>query len=154
MQAAKINFRLNDVHNIVDLCHTSEVYVGNDRFPLADVTVANILPGMKNSLTLLIFSICLICCNLFVVGALTRLVVPLWGLTKPGGTLCLSGMRPSDLAAVRAKFLPFISTDGEDTQITSSDLFGDWIRWTVKTKVLSKEEKSKLIHSLAELSVE
>jgi ribosomal protein L11 methyltransferase len=44
LQAAKVNFKLNHMLDQVDLCHSAEVYVGNDRFPSADITVANILP--------------------------------------------------------------------------------------------------------------
>ena len=85
LQAAEHNLQINSVRERCDLCHILEIYMGNDRFPPADVTIANILPG-----------------------ALIRLVVPLWGLTKPGGLICLSGMRPDEFWAVREKFLPFV----------------------------------------------
>ena len=43
--AATKNALLNGVAEKIDITHTRYVYVGEDRFPLADITVANILPG-------------------------------------------------------------------------------------------------------------
>ena len=43
--AAIKNTLLNGVAEKIDVTHTRYVYVGEDRFPLADITVANILPG-------------------------------------------------------------------------------------------------------------
>lgn len=59
-------------------------------------------------------------------GALTRLIVPICFLTKPGGQLCLSGMRPNDLKSVRSKFLPFVDITTEKTDIESHDQFGKY----------------------------
>lgn len=42
--AAEINGRVNGVSDILDVVHTRSVYVGEDRFPISEVTVANILP--------------------------------------------------------------------------------------------------------------
>jgi Ribosomal protein L11 methyltransferase (PrmA) len=42
--AAEINGRVNGVSDVIDVVHTRSVYVGEDRFPVSDVTVANILP--------------------------------------------------------------------------------------------------------------
>lgn len=42
--AAAINGRINGVSDILDVVHTRSVYVGEERFPISDVTVANILP--------------------------------------------------------------------------------------------------------------
>lgn len=131
LQAAKNNFEINDELNNVDIAHTSEVWVGNDRFPKCDFTVANILPG-----------------------ALTRLVVPLWDLTKPGGSLCLSGMRPKDLSSVRSAFLPFVDVNSEMTEILNHEQFGDWIRWTVRTKQLTQEERKSALNSMTEQAME
>lgn len=78
IETAMENASLNQVDEIVDVIHTARIYIGNDNVPQSDITVANILPG-----------------------ALTRLAGTLWGLTKPGGYLCLSGVRPEQLPAVR-----------------------------------------------------
>ena len=45
--AATKNALLNGVAEKIDITHTRYVYVGEDRFPLADITVANILPGTR-----------------------------------------------------------------------------------------------------------
>ena len=42
--AAEINGRINGVSDVLDVVHTRSVYVGEERFPISDVTVANILP--------------------------------------------------------------------------------------------------------------
>ena len=42
--AAEINGRINGVSDVMDVVHTRSVYVGEDRFPVSEVTVANILP--------------------------------------------------------------------------------------------------------------
>lgn len=42
--AAEINGRVNGVSDVLDVVHTRSVYVGEDRFPVSEVTVANILP--------------------------------------------------------------------------------------------------------------
>jgi ribosomal protein L11 methyltransferase len=42
--AAEMNGKINGVSDILDVVHTRSVYVGEDRFPISDVTVANILP--------------------------------------------------------------------------------------------------------------
>lgn len=78
LTATHKNAKLNAVDHIVKAIHTKTVYIGDDSFPEADVTVANILPG-----------------------PLSRLVAPLWMLTKPGGQLCLSGLRPHELPAMQ-----------------------------------------------------
>ena len=131
IQAARNNFEINSCAEFVDLCHTSEVWTGNDRFPKSDITVANILPG-----------------------ALTRLVVPLWSFTKEGASICLSGMRPKDLEAVRERFVPFVELSSEGMQESSHPQFGQWIRWTVKTKKLTREEKTNAYAMMTELSME
>lgn len=76
--AAKNNAIYNQVEGSIDIVHTKSVYIGDNSLPLADFTVANILPG-----------------------PLSRLVAPLWLLTKPDGYLCLSGMRPHELPGIR-----------------------------------------------------
>lgn len=44
LRAAEQNAQLNGVGDILDVVHTKHVYMGEDRFPICDVTVANILP--------------------------------------------------------------------------------------------------------------
>lgn len=44
LRAAEQNAVLNGVGDILDVVHTKYVYVGEDRFPICDITVANILP--------------------------------------------------------------------------------------------------------------
>jgi ribosomal protein L11 methylase PrmA len=78
LEAAQKNAGINHVKDSIQIVHTKSVYIGDNSFPLADITVANILPG-----------------------PLSRLVAPLWLLTKPGGRLCLSGMRPHELPGIR-----------------------------------------------------
>ena len=78
LSAAITNAKLNNVSNILEIIHTKTVYIGDNSHALADVTVANILPG-----------------------PLSRLVAPLWMLTKPGGYICLSGLRPAELPGIR-----------------------------------------------------
>ena len=61
--AAEMNGRINGVSEILDVVHTRSVYVGEDRFPISEVTVANILPVSltpKNVHILLIFCLCLV----------------------------------------------------------------------------------------------
>ena len=60
LTAARYNAQYNNVQDAIDVIHTKSVYIGDNSLPLADVTVANILPG-----------------------PLSRLVAPLWLLTKP-----------------------------------------------------------------------
>jgi ribosomal protein L11 methylase PrmA len=76
--SAATNVALNNVTNVVEVIHTARIYIGNEDLPIFDVTIANILPG-----------------------ALARIVFPIWGLTKPGGTICLSGLRPNQLEDIR-----------------------------------------------------
>lgn len=44
LRAATTNAKLNQCDDVIDVVHTKLVYVGDDRFPQCDVTVANILP--------------------------------------------------------------------------------------------------------------
>mmetsp|Transcript_18442 Transcript_18442/g.25275 ORF Transcript_18442/g.25275 Transcript_18442/m.25275 type:complete len:272 (-) Transcript_18442:14-829(-) len=131
IRAATNNARLNNVEKIVDVIHTKSVYIGDDSFPEADVTIANILPG-----------------------PLSRLVAPIWMLTKPGGLVCLSGMRPEELSAIRRIYEPYMNMQTEETQLDSHDLYGDWVRWSVRTKIMSSAERKQEIQKLSMLSVE
>jgi ribosomal protein L11 methylase PrmA len=72
--AARKNSIINGVQDIMDVVHTRIVYVGEIRFPVSDITVANILPG-----------------------PLSMLAATLWSFTKPGGLLCLSGIKPYEI---------------------------------------------------------
>ena len=57
LKAAEQNAILNNVQDILDVVHTKYVYVGEDRFPICDVTVANILPVCMYSVSLLYSSL-------------------------------------------------------------------------------------------------
>lgn len=56
LEAAAKNARLNGVDAALDIAHTRYVYVGEDRFPVSDVTVANILPGALSMLAATLWS--------------------------------------------------------------------------------------------------
>lgn len=127
LEAAHDNCKYNKVDHVTELIHTREVYLGDNRFDPADVTVANILPG-----------------------PLIRLVAPLYFLTKPGGTLCLSGMRPTELPAIRRAYEPYVEMNSENIDTASHTTFGDWVRWTVTTKVLTEVERLSLQRRLTE----
>ena len=47
IRASRQNGLLNSIDDIFEVVHTREVYVGMTRFPLADITVANILPVLR-----------------------------------------------------------------------------------------------------------
>ena len=81
--SARNNVLLNKVEDIVKIMHTREIYIDNtDSLPKFDITVANILPG-----------------------PLYRLVAPICLLTKPGGFICISGLRSHELPAIRRYYL-------------------------------------------------
>lgn len=132
LRAAANNAVLNGFDDgRMDVVHTRHVYIGEKRFPLADVTVANILPG-----------------------PLSRLVAPLWGLSKPGALLCLSGMRPAELAAIRSIYVPFVDLSTEQVRRATHPDFGEWVAWSVRFKVMSETEKRQARDSLTELAME
>lgn len=79
--AANNNIELNGLSDKIDVTHTRFIYLGEDSLPSFDVTVANILAG-----------------------PLGRLAPILSLLTKPGGTMCLSGLRPNQLADIKRYF--------------------------------------------------
>jgi ribosomal protein L11 methylase PrmA len=129
--ACETNARINGCAHAIDSVHTRMVYLGEERFPQADVTVANILPG-----------------------PLTRLVAPIVGFTRPGGWLCLSGMRPGELAAVRAVYAPYI--DAETEQVCTADhiAFGQWVSWRARMRVLSQREMAAMVSRLSTTAME
>lgn len=133
LRAAKRNAELNGYSSPgdIDVIHTKHIYIGDDSFPLSDVTVANILPG-----------------------PLSRLVAPLWGLSKPGAQLCLSGMRPHELPAIRRLYEPFVDTETERVTELAHETFGPWVAWRVKFKTMSSEERREARNRLTELSME
>ena len=45
-------------------------------------------------------------------GALSMLAGTLWSFTKPGGMLCISGLRPHELPAIQRIYAPFVDRDG------------------------------------------
>eukprot|EP01031_Cornospumella_fuschlensis_P026800 gene26800-32381_t len=99
--AARRNVEINQVGSKVEVIHTKSVYIGDDSFPTADITVANILPG-----------------------PLSRLVAPLWFMTKPGGWLCLSGMRPHELPGIKRIYEPYVDVSSEVIEQQSHSQFG------------------------------
>lgn len=78
IESATKNVLLNNLEDTIDIVHTGRMYIGNDDVKLSDITIANILPG-----------------------ALNRLSSLLWGVTKPGGIICLCGMRPHQLLDIK-----------------------------------------------------
>jgi ribosomal protein L11 methylase PrmA len=70
IKAAEKNVDINGYSDVIKVTHTKYIYLGSGEgtSSISDVTCANILPG-----------------------ALSRLAPTLWGLTKPGGSLMLSG---------------------------------------------------------------
>jgi|MDTE01.2.fsa_nt_gb ribosomal protein L11 methylase PrmA len=129
--AAQTNTKINRISDHVDVTHTRYVHFGEDRFPPADVTVANILPG-----------------------PLTRLVAPIIGLTKPGGLVCLSGMRPEELDSVRSFYEPYLDEGSEKTTMMESEVFGEWVAFSFRVKLQSEEERSATIARLSSLAME
>ena len=133
LEASIANCAINGVSEIVECVHTREIYIGEPRFAdaIADVTVANILPG-----------------------PLTRLVSPLWGFTKSGGRFCLSGMRPEELAAVRELYLELIDPSSEETYSASHDAFGEWVAWSAQFRAMNSEERWHMQRKLSDLATE
>mmetsp|Transcript_36116 Transcript_36116/g.34169 ORF Transcript_36116/g.34169 Transcript_36116/m.34169 type:complete len:279 (+) Transcript_36116:139-975(+) len=129
--AARKNSIINGVEGILDVVHTRIVYVGEERFPVSDITIANILPG-----------------------PLSMLSATLWSFTKPGGLMCLSGMRPHELPAIRKIYTPFVDLSTEEIHSESHDIYGDWVSWSVRTKVVSQEEKSRITNLLTEAAMD
>lgn len=131
LEVAKCNCFLNDVDSIVDIMHTKDFYVGDEDIPLFDLTIANIFAG-----------------------PLTRLVGPICGQTKPGGFICLSGMRPHELAAVKRFYDPFVILDTETVAVATHPVYGEWVRWTVKIRNMSKVEKINAMNSLMDAGLQ
>ena len=131
LRAAETNVKLNCLSDKIDVTHTRYVYVGEDRFPVADITVANILPG-----------------------PLTRLVSPLLSFSRPGGIVCLSGMRPEELPSVREHYLPYIDIASESIATADSATFGEWVAWSFKFKALGKEDRALAIERLSSIAME
>lgn len=101
LRAAAQNALLNGVDDKIEVVHTKTIYLGDNSFSQSDVTVANILPG-----------------------ALNRLAGTIWLMTKPGGVICLSGMRPAELPAIRQLYLRYVEESTESTMNTSHELYG------------------------------
>jgi ribosomal protein L11 methylase PrmA len=131
LDVAQQNVALNACESTVDVLHTRFVYAGNTNIPLADVTVANILPG-----------------------PLTRLVSPIYAFTKAGGYICLSGMRPEELTAVREFYKDIIEEDTEETTILSHDSFGDWVAYSAQVKMMDEKERKDKINALSSAAAE
>ena len=103
LRAAKTNIDINSVDGVVEVIHTKSIYLGDDSFSESDITIANILPG-----------------------ALNRLGGTIWMLTKPGGLICLSGMRPHELAAIRTIYSPYVDLHTEQIEQSSHELYGNY----------------------------
>ena len=132
LAAADKNMVLNGVVNFVDVTHTRYVYVGEDRFPPADITVANILPG-----------------------ALSMLAPTLWGLTRPGGLLCVSGIRPHELPAIQRIYGPYVDVTHEEVRQEAHALYGEWVSWAVRTKTnVSDDERRRIRDALTEAAMD
>lgn len=129
--ALEANAALNGIEDKVDITHTRMVYLGEDRFPEADVTVANILPG-----------------------PLTRLVAPIYGFTRPNGWLCLSGMRPHELPAVREVYRKYVDEETESTTSATHETFGEWVAWSARMKDMNPVERTKTINALSKVAME
>lgn len=119
LQAANDNVSLNKCMDVIHVTHTKDIFVGDVDLPIFDVTVANILPG-----------------------PLTRLTQPIVGLTKNEGMLCLSGMRPHELHAVKTVYKPFVDVSTESIAMKSHDIFGQWVSWTVKLRNMDVAERN------------
>jgi len=130
LRAVQANAQLNGYNEErIRVVHTKLVYLGCD-LPQADVCVANILPG-----------------------PLSRLVAIIWGFTKEGGKLCLSGMRPSELPAIRAMYLPFVDEETELVQQLGNDLVGDWVSWSARVKTMTEEQRKDARNRLSEAAM-
>eukprot|EP01035_Chromulina_nebulosa_P018620 gene18620-24352_t len=129
LQTALTNSQLNNVDKYIDIRHTSTMYLGDDSIDICDMTIANILPG-----------------------ALVRLAGLLWGLTKPGGLICLSGMRPHQLESVKQFYKPYINESTEVVQTLSHPVFGDWICWSFRTAIFTPEKQKSLLLELSDLA--
>ena len=125
--ALERNCELNGVDDKIDVTHTRMVYVGEDRFPQSDICVADILPG-----------------------PLTRLVSPIMGFLRPGGWLCLSGMRRHELPSVRAFYEKYVEEDSETITAITDETFGEWIAWSAKVKSSTDE----MIKELSQMAME
>lgn len=130
LEAAEMNARINKVEAQVDVLHTRQIYIGAD-LPTSDYTVANILPG-----------------------ALNRLASLLWMLTKPGGIICLSGMRPHELPAIQGIYRPYVDMSTSRVTEDSHPVYESWCMWEVKTKVLTNSDRRKLLDQITKSSVE
>jgi ribosomal protein L11 methylase PrmA len=132
LRAAQKNVILNGYScpSDIDVVHTKYVYIGSDQFAQqADITVANILPG-----------------------PLSRLTSILWALTKPGpkGKLCLSGMRPHELPAIRRIYSPFVDLNTEEVEEMAHETYGSWVSWVCSFKEFTPEEKQAATDLLME----
>ena len=150
IRAAEKNVDINGYNDVIKVTHTKYIYLGSGEgtSSISDVTCANILPG-----------------------ALSRLAPTLWGLTKPGGSLMLSGtssilsllssllllplgMRPHELPAIRRIYTPYVNLATETTSTTNHDLYGEWVCWSVNTKIMSDDEYKETFKRLTEMSME
>ena len=130
IDAARNNVKINGLEAVCEICHTREVYSGDSTEQLFDITVANILPGV-----------------------LSRLAQPIIGLTRPRGSICLSGMRPDQLDAIRAIYSPFMEQGSEVVRHQSSELYGDWCSYACNVRDMPSKERRALFERLLDEGV-
>ena len=131
IDAAIANAKMNGlVQDELDVIHTREVSAGEfgSRFDLADVAVANIRPG-----------------------PLTRISGELYGATRPGGLIALSGLRTKELASVREAYLPFVDPASEDTRSLSTIQAGEWVLWSART-ITDADQRMRVREMLSDLA--
>ena len=63
-------------------------------------------------------------------------------------------MRPHELPAIRRIYTPYVNLDTETTTTTSHDQYGDWVCWSVNTKIMTDDEYKETFKRLTEMSME
>mmetsp|Transcript_7137 Transcript_7137/g.9563 ORF Transcript_7137/g.9563 Transcript_7137/m.9563 type:complete len:388 (+) Transcript_7137:60-1223(+) len=124
---AEQNLQTNGVSEQVDLFHPRTIVIGDLK---TDVVVANILPGV-----------------------LIRLRHTLALAVKPNGFLCLSGMRPTEVNAVKEAFQNYMDWDDSLTASGSHPKWGDWVRIVGRPKEGIKLDEAAVIEDLSETAV-
>ena len=81
-------------------------------------------------------------------------LTPLYSCTKQGGYICLSGMRPEELPAVREFYIDLIDERTEETTTLSHDSFGDWVAWSAQVKIMDENERKEKINALSSVAAE
>jgi len=124
---AEQNFQLNGVVEQTEVTHPRTIVIGDLQ---ADIICANILPGV-----------------------LIRLRHTLALSVKPGGLLCLSGMRPSESMAVKEAFSSYIDWDDSFTDTGRHPTWGEWMRIVGRPKPGIQLDKKGVLVDLSEAAV-